>query len=145
MAGRLAHWSLLLRLRSLAQQAVDLSRDNRVGKSIVIPIDGLARQLHHPVVHQRRDCHDGATVLAGLPHLDCRSHRRLRHVGNDEIKDPAHFHVPHKHIPRLPPIVADGSGVVGKWVVDFGLGPMVLDEVAKRVSIRLIVHQCRNV
>ena len=116
-----------------------------MGKSIVIPIDRLARQLHHPVVHQRRDRHDGAAVLAGLPHLNRSPHRRLRHVGDDEIKDTAHFHVPHKHIPRPPPIVADGSGVVGKGIVDFGVGPMVLNEVAKRVSIRLIVHKRRNV
>ena len=116
-----------------------------MGEVLEVAIDRPARQLHHPVVHQRRDRDHGAAVLVCLPHLDGRAHRRLGHIGHQQVEFPAHLDVPHKHLARPAPVVRDRIAMIGEGVVDLRIRPVRLHEVAKRVPIHLVVHQRRHV
>ena len=133
------------RWRSPGEEPVDLARRERVLELTAVAINGVARDLHDPVVRKRRDRHDLPAVLPGLPHLDRRSHRRLRHVGDHEVELPAHFDMAVEDLLRPPHVIAEGSGVVGKRVVDFGVGPMVLKDLAERSAVGLVVDQRRDV
>ena len=129
----------------LGEQSIDFSRSQRMGKIVVIAVNGEARQLHDPVMHQRRDRDNAAAVAKSLPHLDRRSHGCFGCICDDQVVLAAHLDVPHKNLPRPVSIVSNRSGVVGKGIVDFGTGPVRLHEVAKGFSIGLIVHQSRHV
>ena len=110
-------------------------------KGVEVAIHRITRQLHHPVANQWRDRDHHAAMPVRFPHLDRRSHRGLGHVGDQQIKHLAHFHMAHKNLPRLVDPVADRVGVVGMGIVNFRLWPASLDCPAKAFAVRLVVDE----
>ena len=89
----------------------------------------VAEELHGPVVPQRADGQYGRAVLMGFPHFDRRAHRGLGHEGDQGVDFAAHPVVAEEDV-AAPFRRAGRFAMVGKRVVDLGLGKMLFQQTA---------------